>query len=129
MATHSSVLAWRIPGTAEPGGLPSLRSHRVGHDWSDLAAAGAHSYLNLKIISLVIPCFNFSLIFALKNDFCSGPYVVKLVWSLWVSAFHLRRTTKKKQHSNFKIKIYKRNWYNGGIYISLPWSFLVIQKL
>ena len=38
-ATHSSVLAWRIPGTGEPGGLPSLGSHRVGHDWSDLAAA------------------------------------------------------------------------------------------
>ena len=39
MATHSSVLAWRIPGTGEPGGLPSLGWHRVGHDWSDLAAA------------------------------------------------------------------------------------------
>ena len=39
MATHSSVLALRIPGTGEPGGLPSLGSHRVGHDWSDLAAA------------------------------------------------------------------------------------------
>ena len=39
MATHSSVLAWRIPGTGEPGGLPSMGSHRVGHDWSDLAAA------------------------------------------------------------------------------------------
>ena len=44
MATHSSVLAWRIPGTAEPGGLPSMGSHRVGHDWSDLAAAAANSY-------------------------------------------------------------------------------------
>ena len=32
MATHSSVLAWRIPGTGEPGGLPSIGSHRVGHD-------------------------------------------------------------------------------------------------
>ena len=41
MATHSSVLAWRIPGTGEPGGLPSLGSHRVGHDWSALAAAAA----------------------------------------------------------------------------------------
>ena len=40
-ATHSSVLAWRIPGTGEPGGLPSMGSHRVGHDWSDLAAAAA----------------------------------------------------------------------------------------
>ena len=39
MATHSSVLAWRIPGTGEPAGLPSVGSHRVGHDWSDLAAA------------------------------------------------------------------------------------------
>ena len=39
MATHSSVLAWRIPGTEEPGGLPSVGSHRVGRDWSDLAAA------------------------------------------------------------------------------------------
>ena len=39
MATHSSILAWRIPGTGEPVGLPSLGSHRVGHDWSDLAAA------------------------------------------------------------------------------------------
>ena len=37
MATHSSVLAWRIPGTGEPGGLLSLGSHRVRHDWSDLA--------------------------------------------------------------------------------------------
>ena len=41
MATHSNVLAWRIPGTEEPGGLPSMGSHRVGHNWSDLAAAAA----------------------------------------------------------------------------------------
>ena len=41
MATHSSVRAWRIPGTGEPGGLPSVGSHRVGHDLSDLAAAAA----------------------------------------------------------------------------------------
>ena len=41
MATHSSVLALRIPGTGELGGLPSMGSHRVGHDLSDLAAAAA----------------------------------------------------------------------------------------
>ena len=41
MATHSSTLAWRIPGTGEPGGLPSMGSHRVGHNRSDLAAAAA----------------------------------------------------------------------------------------
>ena len=41
MATHSSVLAWRIPEMGEPGGLPSMGLHRVGHDLSDLAAAAA----------------------------------------------------------------------------------------
>ena len=45
MATHSSVLAWRIPGTGEPGGLPSMGLHRVGQDWSDLAAAAAAYWL------------------------------------------------------------------------------------
>jgi len=42
MATHSSVLAWRIPGTGKPGGLPSMGLHRVRHDWSNLVAAASH---------------------------------------------------------------------------------------
>ena len=50
MATHSSVLAWRIPGTEEPGGLLSMGSHRVGHDWSDLAAAAAAAVEYLKLL-------------------------------------------------------------------------------
>ena len=45
-ATQSSVLAWRIPGTGEPGGLQSMGSHRVGYDWSDLAAAASPSPLS-----------------------------------------------------------------------------------
>ena len=45
--THSSVLAWRIPETGEPGGLPSMGSHRVRHDWSDLAAAAAAWHLGI----------------------------------------------------------------------------------
>ena len=49
MATHSSVLAWRIPGMGEPGGLPSVGSHRVGHDWSDLAAAAAVTIYNIQL--------------------------------------------------------------------------------
>ena len=57
MATHSSVLAWRIPEIGQPGGLPSMESHRVGHDWSDLAAAAVfppHKIKKLwKGISLV----------------------------------------------------------------------------
>ena len=42
MTPHSSTLAWKIPWTDEPGGLPSMGLHRVGYDWSDLAAAAAH---------------------------------------------------------------------------------------
>ena len=65
MATHSSVLAWRIPGTGEAGGLPSMGSHRVRHDWSDLAAAAAANtfieqgmtfYLS-KISQLILQAF------------------------------------------------------------------------
>ena len=52
MATHSSDLAWRIPGTGEPAGLLSLGSHRVGHDWSDLAVAAADRVLKSKDITL-----------------------------------------------------------------------------
>ena len=48
MATHSSVLAWRIPGTGEPGGLPSMGSHRVRHDWSNLAAAAPKECAPIK---------------------------------------------------------------------------------
>ena len=50
MATHSRVLAWRIPGTGEPGGLLSMGSHRVRHDWSDLAAAAADLFLKKFIL-------------------------------------------------------------------------------
>ena len=52
MATHSSVLAWRIPGTGEPGGLLSMGSHRVGHDWSDLAAAALVAQNIMKLSAM-----------------------------------------------------------------------------
>ena len=48
MAPHSRTLAWEIPWTEEPGGLPSMGSHRVGHDWRDLAAAAVTKGLFLK---------------------------------------------------------------------------------
>ena len=52
MATHSSVLAWRIPGTGEPGELSSMGSHRVGHDWSNLAAAAAY-FMKLNMTKMI----------------------------------------------------------------------------
>ena len=67
MATHSSVLAWRIPGTGEPRGLPSMGLHRVGHDWSNLAAGNYFSSFLLLLIKFtalftwpVCPCKHLS---------------------------------------------------------------------
>ena len=54
MATHSSILAWRIPRTGEPDGLPSMGSHRVGLDWSDLAVASTYTPIFLVPVSLFI---------------------------------------------------------------------------
>ena len=53
MATHSSVLAWRIPGTVEPGGLPSMGSHRVRHDWSDLVVVVVVWFITFRVIEFV----------------------------------------------------------------------------
>ena len=61
MATHSSVLPWRIPGTAEPDGLPSMGSRRVGHDWRDLAAVAAvGKYAVIPVKETIIPSKVFS---------------------------------------------------------------------
>ena len=53
MTTHSSVLAWRIPGTGKAGGLPSMGSHRVGHDLSDLAAESRY-HLILSVVDWIV---------------------------------------------------------------------------
>ena len=62
MATHSSVLAWRIPGTGEPDELPSMGSHRVGYDWRNLAAAAAAA-AEYKSAVLLHPCWHWALSF------------------------------------------------------------------
>ena len=54
MATHSSILAWRIPGMGETGGLPSMGSHRVRHDWSDLAAAAVPEQKSADLTRLLL---------------------------------------------------------------------------
>ena len=55
MATHSSILAWRIPGMGEPGGLPSVGSHRAGHDWSALAVAVAANNFIYFTATVLVP--------------------------------------------------------------------------
>ena len=60
-ATHSSVLAWRIPGTGESGGLPSMGSHRVGHDWNDLPVAVLNfPTVNVDFLIFHLLCYFFA---------------------------------------------------------------------
>ena len=67
MATHSSVLAWRIPGTGEPGGLRSMGWHRVGHDWSDAAAAAVRYFRDI-CWSMVPKSWNFTISSMKQNN-------------------------------------------------------------
>ena len=72
MATHSSVFAWRIPGMGEPGGLPSMGSHRVGHDWSDLAAAAAAENLLIS-----------------EKAFFRWVLVLKILWCIYIKYIYM----------------------------------------
>ena len=84
MAIHSSVLAWRIPGMGEPGGLPSLGLHRVGHDWNDLAAAAA-TVLSVAI-ARIVNAFSVSSTFSRSLAHISSLYphsLGKLVLCRW----------------------------------------------
>ena len=87
MATHSSVLAWRIPGRAEPGGLPSMGSHRVGHDWSALAAAAAadfyfkSNFLCLRVLSAPFTLFLISFISLILNK-TPSVYLSTFTWQV-----------------------------------------------
>jgi len=72
MATHSSVLAWRIPGTGEPGGLPSMGSNRVGHDWCDLAATAQQCPLPPEPLSHPSPHPTLQPVAELLFEFCES---------------------------------------------------------
>ena len=90
MATHSSVLAWRIPGTGKPGGLPSMGSHRVGHNWSDLAAVAWHQVMSLlftyfyfRLCWVFVATRGLYLVMEMRAPLCCGVWVlvVLLLWS------------------------------------------------
>ena len=135
MATHSSVLAWRIPGTGEPGGLPSMGSHRVGHDWSDLAAAAAavilirnpcnwnvlKTFQDIVDIILWVDFRSFRL-FPLRNS--SGPYKLYcelhiLIWILIRSfACFLKSEVNPANECSFK----------PGPPLSCGWHWMVVPR-
>ena len=89
MATHSRVLAWRIPGTGKPGGLLSMGSHTVGHDWSDLAAAMSNLWrrsIQWHPTSVPVSCNHiFSFLAALKTMWICisiSPFLDKYIYFL-----------------------------------------------
>ena len=95
MATNSSVLAWRIPGTGEPGGLPSMGLHRVRHDWSDLAAAAAAGMLTCcRIHILVIVCGmcsgEMSLLKPGDSNTCTATLPLPPSFQQWFTAFDMK---------------------------------------
>ena len=87
MATHSSVLAWRIPGTGEPRGLRSMGSHRVGHDWSNLAAA-LHIIVALFTMYWLSGCFKYvvSFLISVVSVWCALITLVGVCQESWI--FH-----------------------------------------
>ena len=89
MATHSIVLAWRIPGTGEPGGLPSMGSHKVRHDWYDLAAAAATTWKLCPQKSFALS--NWALFNKAPhgwfNSFENLPYLT-LLFTIWLVPWH-----------------------------------------
>ena len=113
MATHSSVLAWRIPGTVEPGGLPYMGLHRVRHDWSDLAAAAYHIiiFFNLMILVYIL----------LKNSVHD-----MLLWSFLFHSIHWRKSLTIVPPESSLInqvldKISARIWFELMWWVPLSW--------
>ena len=81
IATHSSVLAWRIPGMEEPGGLPSMGLHRVGHDWSNLAAAACGLML---FFSVMLMYFSLSGSCIYIEGFYCDYHIVQTCWPVTI---------------------------------------------
>ena len=97
MATHSSVLAWRIPGTGEPGGLLSMGSHRVRHDWSDLAVAVAVLFADSYFSSNFWSGWIFNTMSPSNLHF--------LCWSESLMALNISFYAENSQFYHFKLKV------------------------
>ena len=80
MATHSSIIAWEIPWTEEPGGLQSIGLHRVTHDWSSLARTHPHCW---ALYSVPLICFSILSAISCYLDYCSF-ILLSIFSSLWV---------------------------------------------
>ena len=97
MATHSSTLAWRIPGTGEAGRLPFMGSHRVGHDWSDLAAPVAAAAAALVTLLYSFTEKNYFILLAINSLKCNG-FVSQEIFKSKFPKTHKKCTHNLKLH-------------------------------
>ena len=121
MATHSSVLAWRIPGTEEPRGLLSMGSHRVGHNWSDLAAAvAACMYIYCKACihthTLFLMFFPIMVYHRILNRVATQVYDTK--YRLW---------SQEDLCSNVDCAVHSCVWHRARFWASLSINFSLWQ--
>ena len=118
MATHSIVLARRLPGTGEPGGLPSMGSHRVGHDWSDLAAAAAA--VNTESLTRLISFCSLSL----------PPFFSSNSTYLSKSGLHLKLFSSSVQFLS-PVRLFVTLWtaaHQASLFIN-SWSLLKLMSI
>ena len=130
MATHSSVLAWRIPGTAEPGGLPSMGSRRVGHDWSDLAVAAADSILKSRDITLPTKvCLIKAMVFPVVMYGCESWTIRKVehwridAFELWCWRRLLRVPWTSRRSNQFILKEISLEYSLEGLMLKLKLQY------
>ena len=114
MATHSSVLAWRISGTGEPGGLPSLGSHRVGHDQSDLAAA---ELAQTHVHGVVMPSNHLIL--------CRPLFLPSVFPSIRVFSNKSILRIRWPKYWSFSFSVSPSNEYSGLISLRIDWFDLL----
>ena len=114
MATHSSVLAWRIPGTGVPGGLPSMGLHRVGHNWSDLAAAACVLYNTLLCdYTIIYPFFIWGIFGRFPFLFCYCNLGISEHFYMFPWAYGWEFLSGI-YHEHFKYEKMRR-WLNSGL--------------
>ena len=142
MATHSSVLAWRIPGLREPGGLPSMGSHRVGNDWSGLAAAAAAAAaavlycINTSAfvypftwlcMHVVLHCFSHVWLFVTPID-CSplAPLSVEFARQEYLSELPFPSPMHESEKWKWSCSVVSDSWWPHGLQptrLFRPWDF------
>ena len=114
MATHSSVLAWRIPGTGEPGGLSSTGLHRVGHDWSDLASVCTCQPQSPRFFVNKVICGNVNWYSHCRNNM-EPPSKTKNRTTIWPSNPISRHTSRENHNSKryMQLSVHCSTIYNS----------------